>query len=154
MGGLAYIGAIANAVPTAANIRRYAACRDRARPLGHAAPCAGVATEIAEAAFNPMGKTSEQLLDEAEGRFSKSLKRATAASREFFSLSDLAAQAIDRVEELYRRDIRAGRHRHGDWLHRSRPHDGGPAGRRPHHRRRSSVGARPRSRSTSASTLR
>ena len=91
VGGLAYIGAIANAVPTAANIRRYAEIvRDRSvmRRL------AGVATDIAEAAFNPMGKTSEQLLDEAEGKVFEIAESGDRSKQNFFSLSDLAAQAM------------------------------------------------------------
>lgn len=101
VGGLAYIGAIANAVPTAANVRRYAEIvRDRSvmRRL------AGVATQIAEDAINPMGKTSEQLLDEAEGKIFQIAESGDRSKANFVSLSDLTAQAIDRVEELYRRD--------------------------------------------------
>ena len=101
VGGLAYIGAIANAVPTAANVRRYAEIvRDRSvmRRL------AGVATEIAEAAFNPMGRSSEQLLDEAEGKVFEIAESGDRSKQNFVSLSDLTAQAIERVEELYRRE--------------------------------------------------
>jgi replicative DNA helicase len=101
VGGLAYIGAIANAVPTAANVRRYAEIvRDRSvmRRL------AGVATDIAEAALNPMGKNAEQLLDEAEGKIFQIAESGDRSKQNFVSLSDLTAQAIDRVEELYRRD--------------------------------------------------
>ncbi len=101
VGGLAYIGAIANAVPTAANVRRYAEIvRDRSvmRRL------AGVATDIAEAAINPMGKSAEQLLDEAEGKIFQIAESGDRSKANFVSLSDLTAQAIDRVEELYRRD--------------------------------------------------
>jgi replicative DNA helicase len=101
VGGLAYIGAIANAVPSAANVRRYAEIvRDRSimRRL------AAVATDIAEAAFNPMGKSSEQLLDEAEGKVFEIAESGDRSKANFVSLSELTAQAIDRVEELYRRD--------------------------------------------------
>jgi replicative DNA helicase len=101
VGGLAYIGAIANAVPTAANVRRYAEIvRDRSvmRRL------AGVATDIAEAALSPMGKSAEQLLDEAEGKIFEIAESGDRSKANFVSLSDLTGQAIDRVEELYRRD--------------------------------------------------
>ncbi|MFN3631097.1 MAG: replicative DNA helicase [Casimicrobiaceae bacterium] len=101
VGGLAYIGAIANAVPSAANVRRYAEIvRDRAvmRQL------AAVATSIAESAYNPMGRTSEQLLDEAEGKVFEIAEAGNKSRANFVSLSDLATQAIERVEELYRRD--------------------------------------------------
>ena len=65
IGGLAYLGALAQNTPTAANIRRYAEIvRERAvmRKL------AEVGTEIADTAYNPMGKEAGQLLDEAESK--------------------------------------------------------------------------------------
>ena len=101
VGGLAYIGAIANAVPSAAHARRYAEIvRDRSvmRRL------ARVATDIAEAAYNPMGRTSEQLLDEAEGKVFEIAEAGERGRANFVSLSDLAAQAIERVETLYSRE--------------------------------------------------
>src|SRR5258708_35652226 len=63
IGGLAYLGAVSQKTPTAANIRRYAEIvRDRAgmRKLAEGG------TEIAATAYNPMGKEAGQLLDEAE----------------------------------------------------------------------------------------
>lgn len=62
VGGLAYIGAIANAVPTAANVRRYA---DIVHERGVLRRLAGVATGIAESAFNPMGRKSIEVLNAA-----------------------------------------------------------------------------------------
>ncbi len=62
-GGLAYLGEIANATPSAANIRRYAEIvRERAvlRKL------VTVGDEIAASALNPAGRDAKQLLDEAE----------------------------------------------------------------------------------------
>jgi replicative DNA helicase len=62
-GGLAYLGEIANATPSAANIRRYAEIvRERAvlRQL------VTVGDEIAGNALNPAGRDVKTLLDEAE----------------------------------------------------------------------------------------
>ena len=64
-GGLAYLGALAQNTPSAANIRRYAEIvRDRSvlRRL------AAVATEIADSAYNPLGREAVDLLNEAEAK--------------------------------------------------------------------------------------
>ena len=65
VGGLAYLSALASNTPSAANIRRYAEIvRERAilRRL------AEVGTEIADSAFNTMGKEAHTILDEAESK--------------------------------------------------------------------------------------
>ncbi|MCS6997199.1 MAG: replicative DNA helicase [Casimicrobiaceae bacterium] len=101
VGGLAYIGAIANAVPVAANVHRYAEIvRDRSllRRL------ASVATSIAEAAYNPMGRTSQQLIDDAEGKIFEIAEAGNRNRADFVSLADLSAQAIERIDALYKRD--------------------------------------------------
>src|SRR3954453_10761476 len=64
-GGLAYLNALAQAVPSAANLRRYAEIvRERAilRKL------IAASDDIATQAFNPQGRAVSQILDEAEGR--------------------------------------------------------------------------------------
>ena len=64
-GGIAYLNALAQSVPSAANLRRYAEIvRERAvlRKLIEASD------EIATNAFNPAGRSVSQILDEAEGR--------------------------------------------------------------------------------------
>jgi replicative DNA helicase len=67
-GGIAYLNALAQSVPSAANLRRYAEIvRERAilRKLIEASD------EIATNAFNPQGRAVSQILDEAEGRIFK-----------------------------------------------------------------------------------
>src|SRR5690606_6547953 len=63
VGGVQYLNALAQYVPSASNIRRYAEIvRERAilRKLISASD------EIATAAFNPQGRPVAQILDEAE----------------------------------------------------------------------------------------
>ncbi|MET0733744.1 MAG: DnaB-like helicase N-terminal domain-containing protein, partial [Casimicrobiaceae bacterium] len=65
IGGLAYLGALVQNVPTAANIRHYAQIvRDRSilRQL------ASTAGEIADSAYNPLGRNAKMVLDEAEAK--------------------------------------------------------------------------------------
>ena len=94
VGGLAYIGALANAVPTSANAYRYAEIvRDRAVQRRLAA----VGTSIAESAFNPNGKRSVELLNEAAA----SLGALTDAGNTggVTTLGRAVAATLDRVQD-------------------------------------------------------
>lgn len=65
VGGLAYLGEIANSTPSAANVRRYGEIiRERAilRKL------VSVGDQIAASALTPSGKDAKTLLDEAEAK--------------------------------------------------------------------------------------
>lgn len=100
-GGLAYLGALAQATPSAHNIRRYAEIvRERAvmRKLVE------VGTEIADSALNPLGRDVGQMLDEAE---SKVLQIAEAGSRGrqgFLDIQPLLTQVMERIDMLYHRE--------------------------------------------------
>ena len=100
-GGLAYLGSLAQAIPTAHNIRRYAEIvRERAvmRRLVE------VGTEIADTALNPKGREVGQLLDEAE---SKVLQIAEAGSRGregFIQIQPLLTQVMERIDTLYHQE--------------------------------------------------
>ena len=74
-GGLAYLNALAQSVPSAANMRRYAEIvRERAilRKL------IAASDEIATTAFNPQGRAVSQILDEAEGQHLQDRRRRLA----------------------------------------------------------------------------
>ena len=118
-GGLAYLNALAQSVPSAANMRRYAEIvRERAilRKL------IAASDEIATTAFNPQGRAVSQILDEAEARSSRSAKKARAASRASRASTSWSVQLIDRVNELAR-ERRRGSHRRAHRLLRPGPHD-------------------------------
>jgi replicative DNA helicase len=101
VGGLPYLGALAQSVPTAANIRRYA---EIVREQSVLRNLAGVATEIADSAYRPMGRSAEQLLDEAEGRVFQIAEMGDRTRVGFQPMSELVTQVAERVEELYKRD--------------------------------------------------
>jgi replicative DNA helicase len=101
VGGLPYLGALAQSVPTSANVRRYA---EIVREQSVLRSLAAVATEIADAAYRPMGRSAEQLLDEAEGRVFKIAEMGERTRVGFQPMSDLVTQVANRVEELYSRD--------------------------------------------------
>ena len=97
-GGLVYLNALAQSVPSAANLRRYAEIvRERAilRKL------IAASDEIATAAFNPQGRQVSQILDEAEGRIFKIGEEGSRARQGFQSMDQLIVQLIDRVNELH-----------------------------------------------------
>ncbi|MBK9361864.1 MAG: replicative DNA helicase [Rubrivivax sp.] len=97
-GGLAYLNALAQSVPSAANMRRYAEIvRERAilRKL------IAASDEIATTAFNPQGRPVTQILDEAEGRIFKIGEEGSRQRQGFQSMDKLVVALLDRVNELH-----------------------------------------------------
>ena len=100
-GGLAYLGEIANATPSAANIRRYAEIvRERAilRQL------VTVGDEIAGNALNPAGRDVKALLDDAEQRIFQIAEAGNRANNGFVAIQPLLGEVVERMETLLARD--------------------------------------------------
>jgi replicative DNA helicase len=96
-GGLVYLNALAQSVPSAANMRRYAEIvRERAvlRKL------VAASDEIATAAFNPQGRAVSEILDEAEGKIFRIGEEGSRSKQGFLSMDQLVVELIDRVNEL------------------------------------------------------
>ena len=96
-GGLAYLNALAQSVPSAANLRRYAEIvRERAvlRRL------IAASDEIATSAFNTQGRAVVQILDEAEGLIFKIGEEGSRTRQGFQGIDKLVTALIDRVNEL------------------------------------------------------
>ncbi|MBS0610479.1 MAG: replicative DNA helicase, partial [Proteobacteria bacterium] len=96
-GGLAYLNSLAQYVPSASNIRRYAEIvRERAilRKLVTASD------EIATNAFNPQGKPVERILDEAEQKIFAIGEEGSRMKQGFQSLDTLVVDLLDRVQEM------------------------------------------------------
>jgi replicative DNA helicase len=94
---LEYLNALAQSVPGAAGLRRYAEIvRERAllRQLAH------INASIGEAVYAANGKTVHQLLDDAEGQIFALGEKGSRAQRGFQGMDTLAVQLIDRVTEL------------------------------------------------------
>ncbi|MBL8324119.1 MAG: replicative DNA helicase [Rubrivivax sp.] len=97
-GGLAYLNALAQSVPSAANMRRYAEIvRERAilRKL------IAASDEIATSAFNPAGRAVPQVLDEAEAKILKIGEEGSRSRQGFQSIDKLVIALLDRVNELH-----------------------------------------------------
>ncbi|MBT9458800.1 MAG: replicative DNA helicase [Burkholderiaceae bacterium] len=96
-GGLTYLNALAQSVPSAANLRRYAEIvRERAilRKLISASD------EIATKAFNPQGTPVNTILDEAEAQIFRIGEEGTRTKQGFLSMDKLVIELLDRVNEL------------------------------------------------------
>ncbi|MBT7877910.1 MAG: replicative DNA helicase [Gammaproteobacteria bacterium] len=97
VGGLAYISDLASSTPTASNIHAYAQIvRERSTVRG----LISVAHEIADSGFNPDGRNSATLIDEAESKvFKISDDRPSNGGPE--SVRPLLTRAIDRIDVLF-----------------------------------------------------
>jgi len=97
-GGLAYLNALAQSVPSAANMRRYAEIvRERAilRKL------IAASDEIATTAFSTQGRAVTQILDEAESKIFKIGEEGSRQRQGFQSIDKLVVALLDRVNELH-----------------------------------------------------
>lgn len=97
IGGLGYLNSLAQYVPSAANIRRYAEIvRERAilRKLVSASD------EISTSAFNPQGKPVAKILDEAEQKIFNIGEEGSRMKQGFQGMDTLVVQLLDRVEEM------------------------------------------------------
>jgi replicative DNA helicase len=100
-GGLSYIGSLAQNVPTAANIRRYA---EIVRERSIMRKLVEVGSDIATSAYNPAGRSAGQLLDEAESRVLEINEEGERGNKGFVGIPDLLTQVVERIETLYGRD--------------------------------------------------
>ncbi len=100
-GGFEYLLTLAQSTPSAANIRRYA---EIVRERSIIRQLAEIGTEIARNAYNPQGKSAEQLLDEAENQVFQIAESTAKSKQGFLEMPDLLQQNIERIDALYQRD--------------------------------------------------
>src|SRR4030095_14963861 len=60
--------------------------------------------EIADSAFNPLGRNARMVLDEAEAKVLHIAEQGSRGQRTYQPLKDLLVSAVDRIETLYNRD--------------------------------------------------
>ncbi|CAN7310927.1 replicative DNA helicase [Rhizobacter sp. LjRoot28] len=97
-GGLVYLNALAQSVPSAANLRRYA---EIVRERSVLRKLVATSDEIATAALNPQGRNVSEILDEAESKIFKIGEEGSRSREGFLSMDQLVVQLIDRVNELH-----------------------------------------------------
>jgi replicative DNA helicase len=97
-GGLSYLADLAEKTPGAANITAYAQIvRERSvmRQL------VAVSGTIAESAFNPQGRSSDELLDEAERNVFRIAESRTKEGSGPQAINPILTKALSRIEELF-----------------------------------------------------
>ena len=97
VGGLAYLNSLAQYVPSASNIRRYA---EIVRERSILRKLVSASDEIATAAFNPKGKAVDKILDEAEQKIFNIGEEGSRMKQGFQSMDTLVVDLMDRVQEM------------------------------------------------------
>ncbi len=101
VGGQAYIGSLAVNTPSAANIRRYAEIVRERAIMRHLAE---IGTDITESVYSPLGRSAQELLDNAEKQVF-SIAEASARGRQgFHEMQPLLTKVVERIDTLYKRD--------------------------------------------------
>jgi replicative DNA helicase len=97
-GGLPYLGVLAKDTPSSANIRAYAGIvREKSvlRQLIQAG------TAVAETGYRPEGRSSEDLLDEAERHIFEIAEQSGRNRKGFVGVRDILPSVVDRIDTLY-----------------------------------------------------
>ena len=97
VGGLSYLNSLAQYVPSASNIRRYA---EIVRERSILRKLVSASDEIATAAFNPKGKQVDKILDEAEQKIFNIGEEGSRMKQGFQSMDSLVVELLDRVQEM------------------------------------------------------
>ncbi|MET3495883.1 replicative DNA helicase [Variovorax boronicumulans] len=97
IGGLVYLNSLAQYVPSASNIRRYA---EIVRERSILRKLVTASDEIATNAFNPQGKPVDKILDEAEQKIFNIGEEGSRMKQGFQSMDALVVELLDRVTEM------------------------------------------------------
>jgi len=97
IGGLVYLNSLAQYVPSAGNIRRYA---EIVRERSILRKLVSASDEIATNAFNTQGKPVDKILDEAEQKIFKIGEEGSRMKQGFQGMDSLVVELLDRVTEM------------------------------------------------------
>lgn len=100
IGGDVYLFELVRNTPTAANIAAYA---DIVRERSILRQLINVATDITETAFIPEGRSSNELLDEAERKVFQIAEQGSRGSGPTH-IADLLGKAVERIDTLFHSD--------------------------------------------------
>ncbi|HDM8239572.1 replicative DNA helicase [Vibrio campbellii] len=99
VGGFAYLADLAKNTPSAANINAYAdIVAERAIVRG----LIGVANEIADAGYDPQGRSSEDLIDMAESKVFAIAESRTRENEGPQNVDNILEKTLERIEMLYK----------------------------------------------------
>ena len=97
VGGLSYLNSLAQYVPSAGNIRRYA---EIVRERSILRKLVSASDEIATNAFNPQGRPVASIVDEAEQKIFNIGEQGSRMKRGFQAMDTLVVDLLDRVQEM------------------------------------------------------
>ncbi len=97
VGGLGYLNSLAQYVPSAGNIRRYA---EIVRERSILRKLVSVSDEISTNAFNPKGRPVAAILDEAEQKIFNIGEEGARTKQGFQAMDSLVVALLDRVQEM------------------------------------------------------
>ena len=97
-GGLSYLGSLAKNTPTAANIKAYA---EIVRERSVLRQLIRVSTDIATMAYNTEGRSSSEILDQAEKQVFDIAEQGSRGRSGYSGIKDLLVKAVDRIDALY-----------------------------------------------------
>jgi len=100
-GGLAYLGRLAKETPSAANIKAYA---EIVRERSVLRQMIEVGTDIAGNAYNPEGRDSKELIDEAERQVFKIAEQGTRVGNGFIGMKQLLTKTVEKIDLLYEQE--------------------------------------------------
>ena len=100
-GGLAYLGQLAKETPSAANIRAYA---DIVRERSIFRQLIEVGTDIAGSAYNPQGRESKDILDEAERRVFTIAEQGNRGGKGFQGIKQLLTKTVEQIDFLFEQE--------------------------------------------------
>ncbi len=98
VGGLPYLGALANDTPSASNVAAYARI---VREQSVIRQLIKVGNRIADSGFRPEGRKVHQLLDEAENMVFRIAEQQAKGRSGFRDIQRLLTATVDRIEELH-----------------------------------------------------
>lgn len=101
IGGMIYLGTLAKETPTAANIKAYA---DIVRERSVLRQLIKVGTEVSSSAYNPEGRDSKELLEQAETSIFQIAEQESREKSGFQGINDLLKSTVDKIEELFEQD--------------------------------------------------
>jgi len=101
VGGMPYLGMLANETPSASNVGAYAKI---VREQSVVRQLIKVGNKIADSGYRPEGRKVHQLLDEAENQVFQIAEQQAKGRSGFESINTLLTKTVNKIEELFSSD--------------------------------------------------
>ena len=101
VGGMPYLGMLANDTPSASNVSAYAKI---VREQSVVRQLIKVGNKIADSGYRPEGRKVHQLLDEAENQVFQIAEQQAKGKSGFKSINNLLTATVNKIEELFSSD--------------------------------------------------